>query len=244
MHPPSLTADILAGVIAVVIPLTGPLERRLYRSWPDTRTKLLAYAGLCILLWTLAAAAVRVGGGSALLANPAAGELWRSSPTIWSVTAAIAVMAYAVIGLMPLIQSLRGPRWRSAYASAVRRAFHEIPGFLPQTATERAAWVLVSLSAGICEEIIFRGFLLRHFAQLGGGMPTVAALVASSLIFGLAHVYQGAKGVAGSTVGGLVLGLLFLVSGSLLACIVLHGLLDIQLVYVLRPVADDVVAGG
>ena len=154
-------------------------------------------------------------------------------------TAAVAVAAYALIGLMPLFQSLRGPRWRRAYASAVRRGFQDIPGFLPKTATERAAWVLVSLSAGICEEVLFRGFMIRHIVQLSGGMPTVAALVVSSMIFGLAHVYQGVKGFAGATVGGLMLGLLFLISGSLLACVVLHTLLDIQLSYVLRPLADD-----
>ncbi len=244
MHPPSLAADILAGVIAVVIPLIGPIERQLYRSEPGTRIKILAYGGLCMLLWMLAAAAVWVVGGPELLANPAAGEPWRSGPTIWSVAAAAAVTTYVVIGLMPLLQSLRGPRWRRAYASAVRRAFQDIPGFLPQTATERAAWVVVSISAGVCEEILFRGFLLRYFVQLNAEMPVLLALVASSLIFGLAHLYQGVKGVAGSMFGGLMLGLLFLLSGSLMACVVVHTLLDLQLFYVLRPLAEDGPADG
>lgn len=239
MHPSGLAADALAAAIAVVIPLTGPMERRFYRSEPGTRIKLLAYAGLCLLLWTLAGAAVWVVGVQQLSTSPGVGAPWLSAPTVGSIVVAIAVAAYATIGLMPLFQSLRGPRWRRAYAAAVRRTFHDIPGFLPQTTTERVAWVLLSISAGVCEEVLFRGFLIRYLTQIGGGMPLVAALVASSLIFGLAHLYQGVKGVVGSAVGGLALGLLFLLSGSLLASVALHILLDLQLVYVLHPVGED-----
>lgn len=239
MHQSGPVADILACALTILIPLTGPIERRLYRSQLTSRIKVLAYAALCALLWALTAVAVWVVGLPALLSNPVVGTLWRSTPTVWNVTAAAAVTIYAIIGLMPLLQSLRGPRWKRAYAAAVRRAFQDIPGFLPQTATERAVWVLVSLSAGICEEVLFRGFLMQNFLQLGWGMPTVVALVGSSLIFGLAHLYQGVKAVVGSTFGGLMLGLLFLLSGSLLACIALHSLLDLQLFYVLGPVAED-----
>jgi membrane protease YdiL (CAAX protease family) len=56
------------------------------------------------------------------------------------------------------------------------------------------------------------------------------------VIFGLAHSYQGVKGVLGTALGGFVLGLLFLLSESLIPSIVLHVLLDLQVAYILRPV--------
>jgi len=90
-------------------------------------------------------------------------------------------------------------------------------------------------AAGVCEEILFRGFLIRWLHGGALGLPLVGALAASSLIFGLGHAYQGFKGVLSTAVGGLVLGLLFLLSGQLIPAMVLHALLDLQVVYVLWP---------
>ena len=64
-------------------------------------------------------------------------------------------------------------------------------------------------------------------------------IAASSVIFGLGRIYQGVRGLVGSTIGGLALGLLFLLTGDLAASIALHVLLDLQMSYVLRPVVSD-----
>ena len=63
--------------------------------------------------------------------------------------------------------------------------------------------------------------------------------MASSVAFGLGHVYQGFKGVLMTTIAGLGLGLLFLLSGSLVPSMVLHALLDLQMVYVLSPIRGE-----
>jgi membrane protease YdiL (CAAX protease family) len=239
MHGAPIAPLVLTGLLALGLPMTGPLERRMYRSDRSTGLKLAAYGATVLLLWTLAGGAVWIDGLSALLRSPAAGVAWLWAPAVTGPLLGAGVAAYGVLGLMPLIQSLRGPRWRRAYAAAVRRNFADIPGLLPNTAAERAGWVVVSLTAGVCEEVLFRGFLIGFLHTGGFGLPLAAALVVSSLIFGLGHVYQGLRGVLATTVGGLVFGLLFLLTGSLLACIVLHVLLDLQLAHVLRPVAGD-----
>ncbi len=239
MHSPSLAADILAGAIAVGIPLTGPFERRLYRSAPRTTQKFIAYGANVVLLWVLMAAAVRIDGLAQLFVRPDAQEVWLWAPELSSLVLSLLIAAYAILGLMPLIQSLRGVRWRNAYAAGIRRNFADIPGMIPNTAQERAGWIVVSLSAGICEEVFCRGFMIRFLHEIGPGMPLFAALVASSLIFGLAHLYQGVKGIVGTAIGGLVLGLLFLLSGNLIASIVLHILLDLQIAYILRPIPQE-----
>jgi membrane protease YdiL (CAAX protease family) len=238
MYDSSTAADLLAGAIVFAIPLTGPLERRIYRSTPATPLKLLTYGANVVALWALAAAAIWIGGLTPLMAPPStlAGWLWVPRiclPVIWT-----ALGAYIVVALLPLVQSLRGPRWRRAYAAAYRRGFSDIPGLIPNTATERAAFVLVSLTAGICEELLVRGFLIRFLHEGGFAVPLGVALVASSLVFGLAHLYQGLKGVAGTAVAGLVFGLVFLLSGSLIPCIILHVLLDLQVAYVMRPISE------
>ena len=231
----NLFADCLAAAIVLAIPLTSPFESRVYRADPDTPRKLLAYGLTAGLLWALTGAAVGIDGWGRLSANPAACRAWMWTPAILGPVLGVAVAAYGIAGLMPLIQGVRGPRWRQAYAAAFRRAFAHIPGVLPNTATERAAWVALSVTAGICEEILFRGFLIRFLRDSGQGLTLAAALLASSLMFGLAHLYQGLRGVVSATVGGLVFGLLFLLSGSLVACMALHALLDLQMAYVLNP---------
>ena len=58
-------------------------------------------------------------------------------------------------------------------------------------------------------------------------MPPLAILIATSLLFGLGHSHQGTAGVVKTGVTGLVMGTLFLVTGSLLVPMVLHAVVDI-----------------
>ena len=237
-----LAACGLVAALALAIPLAGPLERRFYATDPKTPAKLAAYGILIAVLWSLTAVAVRISGWEPLIQAPATGVAWPSPLAMAGLGLGVAVVAYFTLALMPLAQSLRGPRWRRAYAAAVRRNFQDIPGMLPNSAIERCAFALLSLSAGICEEVLYRGFLIRFLHDGGALLPLAAGLVVSSLIFGLGHAYQGLKGVLMTALAGFGMGLLFLLSGSLIPSMVLHALLDLQMVYVLAPIRGD--AGG
>lgn len=59
----------------------------------------------------------------------------------------------------------------------------------PQTGREILMWVLLSTTAGIVEEFVFRGYLLQQFSSLGGRLWL--GVLASSLLFGAAHGYEG-----------------------------------------------------
>jgi membrane protease YdiL (CAAX protease family) len=77
---------------------------------------------------------------------------------------------------------------------------------LPHTGAERVIWILLSITAGICEEGVFRGYLQRQFLALTQSAPV--AIVLSALAFGGAHAYQGWKmaamiGLLGAMLGGL-----------------------------------------
>jgi membrane protease YdiL (CAAX protease family) len=231
----TLAAGVLAGVLAVIGLLTAPFDRWIYRSDLGTQSKLTAYGITLVLQWTLAAAAVWIDGWALLLHSSAAPASWLPVAAIAGPALGAATAAYFTIALLPLLQGLRGPRWRSAYAAAIRRALSTLPGLLPNTAAERAAFVLLSLTAGVCEEVLYRGFLIRFLHEGALALPVAAALAVSSVAFGLGHAYQGFKGVLTTTACGLGLGLLFLLTGSLIPAVVLHALIDLQLVYVLRP---------
>jgi CAAX protease family protein len=62
---------------------------------------------------------------------------------------------------------------------------------MPQTWFEVILWVLMSITAGFCEEVIFRGYLLRQFSALTRSV--VGGIILQAVLFGLSHGYQGWK---------------------------------------------------
>ena len=93
----------------------------------------------------------------------------------------------------------------------------------PHTAAELQRFDVVSITAGICEEIVYRGVLLTALASLVG--PWLAVLL-SSIVFGIGHAYHGA-GAIRVVVVGLVFGLSVVLTGSLLVAMLMHAVLDL-----------------
>jgi membrane protease YdiL (CAAX protease family) len=86
-------------------------------------------------------------------------------------------------------------------------------------------WLLVAF----LEELIFRGFVMTELAGiLGKGVwGTVANLLYSSILFGIAHWYQGKSGALSTGLIGLLIGLIFIAGGyNLWLPILTHGFID------------------
>jgi len=60
---------------------------------------------------------------------------------------------------------------------------------LPHGGVEMVLWIALSLTAGICEEALFRGYLQRQFMAFTNNAP--AGILLSAVAFGVAHSYQG-----------------------------------------------------
>jgi membrane protease YdiL (CAAX protease family) len=75
---------------------------------------------------------------------------------------------------------------------------------LPQSRAELIPFFALGVTAGVCEEFLYRGFAMTAF--LRWGLPLWIAVVASSLLFGLAHLYQGRGGFVSTTILGLLFG--------------------------------------
>jgi membrane protease YdiL (CAAX protease family) len=85
--------------------------------------------------------------------------------------------------------------------------------------------VLSALENGALEEIVVVGYLMTRLRELQWG--SWAVLVASALLRGVYHLYQGFGQAAGNAVMGLVFGYWFQRTGRVLPLIVAHALLDI-----------------
>jgi hypothetical protein len=94
---------------------------------------------------------------------------------------------------------------------------------LPHTPAERAGFTWLSLTAGVCEELIARGWLIAFF---GAWMAPWWAALASSALFGLGHSYQGFGGGVKAGVTGMVMAAIYLLTGSLLPAMIVHALID------------------
>jgi uncharacterized protein len=100
-----------------------------------------------------------------------------------------------------------------------------IQNFLPRKPLEIALWIAISISAGISEEIAFRGYFQRQFGALTGSKATAVCLQAG--LFGMAHGYQGVQAMAKIALFGAVFGVLAIWRGSLRPGIMAHALADI-----------------
>lgn len=97
---------------------------------------------------------------------------------------------------------------------------------LPRNAKERWCAVGTSVTAGVCEEIVFRGLLIAVGVSLGLSLYVAAGL--SLVVFILAHIYQGPKNMLWVGLLGFMLTYLYLSTGSLLLPILVHVLVDLR----------------
>jgi hypothetical protein len=72
----------------------------------------------------------------------------------------------------------------------------------PQGVLESVLWVALAITAGICEETIFRGYLQRQFVAWTHSAPV--GVILSAALFGAGHVYQGARATVVIGVYGLM----------------------------------------
>jgi membrane protease YdiL (CAAX protease family) len=96
---------------------------------------------------------------------------------------------------------------------------------LPQSTRELIPFLGLAVTAGICEEFLYRGFAMAAISRTG--LPVGVVIVLSSLLFGLAHLYQGRAGFLSTTILGLLFGASRALLGSLLPVIVWHVGVDV-----------------
>jgi membrane protease YdiL (CAAX protease family) len=137
-------------------------------------------------------------------------------------------LVVAVLGLVTLgVLAFLALRLREAPAETKqvqRERLGDLEPFLPQDDRDLRSFFALSVTAGIVEELLYRGFVLWVLVQW---MPLWPAVLLSSLAFGLAHSYQGAGGMLRTGLIGLLFAVLFVASGSIWLPMLLHALFDI-----------------
>jgi len=97
---------------------------------------------------------------------------------------------------------------------------------LPATKKERAIWRLLAVTAGITEELIYRGYLFFALSLIFPGIHPAAVIAVSSILFSVGHLYQGSE-VWKPTAAGLFLSITYYFTGSIYIVIILHIVQDL-----------------
>lgn len=100
-----------------------------------------------------------------------------------------------------------------------------IAALAPRNAVEMLLWIALSLSAGFCEETVFRGYFLRQFASPRHRLWF--GVLVSSLLFGISHGYEGASGMIAITAFGALFCALAIARNSLRPGMIAHAWHDI-----------------
>ena len=96
---------------------------------------------------------------------------------------------------------------------------------LPRDQKEAAVFFAVSLSAGFCEEVVFRGYLQRQFHSVT--RSALLAILLQAVVFGVSHGYQGIDAMLRITVYGIFFGLTTHLCKSILPTILTHAWQDV-----------------
>lgn len=240
MHSPTWIEHLFVVSLLVVVPIVEVRYDRRLKQFTSSERRTAWYRLNIIALCVLAAAALALAYPVNIfeLANRGSVATWLGAHTAVFLGAAALAVAYTALTLTQGFKAAIDRTFRLRIAKAMR----SMRFMLPVTRRERQWWILVSLSAGVCEEILYRGFAMHYFlGSLSAAIPLgmVGAWLMSSLFFGLAHTYQGVAGIVRSALGGLMLGLIAILSGGLLLPIVLHLVLDLQMLWMYRPMADE-----
>ena len=149
--------------------------------------------------------------------------------------------ALTMVGVAVLFAQVRQAATASREAvQGLHAEFGKLSFMIPHNGAELAGFNVLSLTAGIVEETLWRGFLFWYLGQV---MPIWAAAIISAAGFGLAHSYQGLANVPRVVLAGAVFAGLYLLTGSLWLPMILHAAVDLlqgRLAYdVMRRVAYD-----
>lgn len=226
----SVAAVLLTGYLVAGEPVAGHVLHRRFEAalLIQRAARTWLYSRLLILEWGLVALVAGV-----VLVAPDVGwaELGLRWPNRWPSMLAVVPTLLLLVVLTGSTVASRRVRSPAAGPGTVA-APPSVAALVPRTGTERRLFVPVALSAGFCEEVLYRGFMLAVITALVPGVPDSVLIVVSGVIFGLVHAYQGLSGILTTGVLGGFLTATYVGSGSLLLPILLHAAIDLRILLI------------
>jgi membrane protease YdiL (CAAX protease family) len=205
--------------LGVVIPWRGytRLKKLLARPSVDTKEKLALYAVTIAFQWVL----VGVVAWRSLVRGLTIEELGLGSHS-WTGVAASGLFGAIFIGGLQWLNLRRIGKMEGEAPELLRKLAKRL---LPVNLMEYLPFSALAITAGVCEEFIYRGFAIAAFSK--AGLPLWLVVITSSVLFGLAHAYQGRSGIVTTGIFGVLLAIGRIGFGSLVPVMMWHAGLDL-----------------
>jgi len=222
-----ILACLLAAYLVVVQPVASERSFRkfLERIRVDKRARVRFYLRGIVMKWLLVVVVWLI----VMLANLSLAAIGLQAPNAGA--SSFLWIAATLVGLVLSTLVFRRlastPEGREQLESAMMAPLE----LIPVTSEEKSVWVVAAITAGVCEEILYRGFLIWYLMAVFPHMNMIAALIASSVFFGFAHYYQGLRGIIATGIIGGLLAWIYYSTGSLLAPIIIHALVDLRVMF-------------
>jgi membrane protease YdiL (CAAX protease family) len=204
-------ARVLAALLIGALPAFAIAQARMVAKTPieEMPPRNQLYFGTIAALWALAFATAFVAADSQFPPELLGVKLLPLSEFwLW--------FGFSVIGAAAIVV---------AFKAIGMQETREIHYLIPRTVSEKLTFVAVSLTAGICEELVFRGFLIAALRAATGSVLLAVVLAAGA--FGVAHAHQNVSGGLRAALLGVVLTVPLLATGSLYPAIAAHALVDL-----------------
>jgi membrane protease YdiL (CAAX protease family) len=215
---------LILAVLGVAVPWLGRRRVRQLMQMPETTKmdRLTLYASTAafqwlaagVILWRASAHGIHARQLGVAIPNP---------PLVTAVAILLAALVFAsqVFSLRRLVAQPR-----------------EIKGLLPQLAlklfpqdtVERLAFLAFVVTVAVCEELIYRGFIQSLLQSWSGGY-WLAGVLGAAAFFGLAHLYQGRRGLLTTFAIGALFSLIRVFTQSLIPCFAAHFVADLTVGY-------------
>lgn len=217
----SMPWDFYAIFLALgaLLPWRGYYRLRKLLAVPEvsSRERIALYFSTILFQWTAAA----VTAWRAHVRGLSLQEMGLA-PLRWAPLFLWAALGGAALGLLHWLNLRRMGQIDSPGKSQLRAISERI---LPQSRPELLPYLALALTAGLCEEFLYRGFAMAAFFHVG--LPAWIVVLLSSLLFGMAHLYQGRNGLVGTFILGAVLAVSRIACHSIVPVIVWHAAVDI-----------------
>jgi membrane protease YdiL (CAAX protease family) len=234
--PAQIAQHLLALFLIVLGPIWDYFHTLPLKASPSGPARLRYYQRTMLWLWISSAIACWAslpGGFFALFSLSGMGirAAWLPGWPWW-VLAGICVLVVLLQLVLPVVQVTVKYRNRPFLEP---RQLEPLRFFLPASPLERRWFAALSLTAGFCEELLFRGFLLRYLHCTPFHLGLIWVVLISAVVFSAHHLYQGKSGVISTGIGALIFTAILLVTGSLLAGMIYHALADLSILLYWRP---------
>ena len=217
---PNALDHALFIVLAVLFPLRAATFgfRRIQLAGVEERpqVRLSVYRQAIVIQWSLALAAI---------------VLWIAFRREWQAIGVVPHVGWGfagvLVGMVIAGNAVRRQR-RQVLAddealARLRTRMSRLELMLPHSREELARFFRLSVTAGICEELLYRGYLIWYLSHWLDFYPAAAL---ASVLFGIGHIYQGWRGVLTTGLVGAFLTAVYLISGSLYLGMLIHALMD------------------